>query len=394
MRNIKIFDTTLRDGEQSPGCSMTLDEKVMMAIQLEKLGVDVIEAGFAASSPKDLKAIQEISKCVERPIIVSLARCNKDDIDKANESLKYAKRKRIHVFIATSKIHMQYKLHMSEEEVLIKVGQMVKYAKSLCDDIEFSLEDATRTERSFMIEVINTAINSGANVINIPDTVGIMIPNEYGDMINFIKQNVRNIENVSLSTHCHNDLGLAVGNTLAGVEAGVSQVECTVNGIGERAGNAALEEIVMALRVREDYYGIGTNINVREIINSSRMLVAITGSCVQNNKPVVGANACKHEAGIHQHGVLENRKTYEAINFSELGIGNDNIVIGIHSGKHAIIAKLQELGVDIDLDKIDVDILNIKNFLAQHKTITDEQLIEMVTGSKTKTLSKTRKTDY
>ena len=381
MKTIKIFDTTLRDGEQSPGCSMTLEEKVEFAKQLEKLNVDIIEAGFAASSPKDLKAIEEISKNVTKPIITSLARLNKDDIDKAYESLRFAKKKRIHVFIATSKIHMENKLNMTEQQVLNKVKEMVKYAKSLCDDIEFSLEDATRTEKEFMVIVIKEAINSGATTINIPDTVGYITPTEYKEIIEYIKNNVPNIDTITLSTHCHNDLGLGVANTLEAIKNGVTQVECTVNGIGERAGNAALEEIVMALKIRNDYYNADTNINIKEIINSSKLLVDITGSIVQRNKPIVGENAFKHEAGIHQHGVLKNKSTYEIINTDDLGINNDNIVIGIHSGKHAIINKMKELNLEGYLDNIDEIVIKIKEYLETNKTIDDDNIRKIIIGN-------------
>ena len=381
MKTIKIFDTTLRDGEQSPGCSMTLEEKVEFAKQLEKLNVDIIEAGFAASSPKDLKAIEEISKNVTKPIITSLARLNKDDIDKAYESLKFAKKKRIHVFIATSKIHMENKLNMTEQQVLNKVKEMVKYAKSLCDDIEFSLEDATRTEKEFMVSVIKEAINSGATTINIPDTVGYITPTEYKEIIEYIKNNVPNIDSITLSTHCHNDLGLGVANTLEAIKNGVTQVECTVNGIGERAGNAALEEIVMALKIRNDYYNADTNIDIKEIINSSKLLVDITGSIVQRNKPIVGENAFKHEAGIHQHGVLKNKSTYEIINTDDLGINNDNIVIGIHSGKHAIINKMKELNLEEYLENIDEIVIKIKEYLETNKTIDDDNIRKIIIGN-------------
>lgn len=384
MRKIKIFDTTLRDGEQSPGCSMTLEEKVEFARQLERLNVDIIEAGFAASSDKDLKAIQEISKSVKSPIIVSLARCNKDDIDKAIESLRYAKKKRIHLFIATSDIHMQHKLHMSEEEVLIKVRQMVKYAKSLCEDIEFSLEDATRTNKDFMVKVISIAIESGATTINIPDTVGYITPIEYQKIIQYIKSHVKKINAVTLSTHCHNDIGLAVANTLAAIQSGVEQVECTINGIGERAGNAALEEIVMALKVRKDYYKYDSGINVKEIIPTSKMLVDITGSLVQKNKPIVGENAFKHEAGIHQHGVLESKTTYEIIDSSLLGISDNNIVIGIHSGKHAIINKMQTMGLDDYISEIDNIMLDLKKYFEDHKSIIDDDFRKIVVGNNVK----------
>ncbi len=378
MKKIKIFDTTLRDGEQSPGCSMTKEEKVEFAKTLEKLNVDIIEAGFAASSEKDLEAIQEISKNVRKPIITSLSRCNKEDIDKAWESLKYAHKKRIHVFIATSDIHMKEKLHMTKEDILVKVRTMVSYAKEKCDDIEFSLEDATRTDKRFMKDVITVAIASGANVINIPDTVGYTTPGEYKDIINYIKENVPNIEQCELSTHCHNDLGLAVANTLSAIESGVTQVECTVNGIGERAGNAAMEEIVMALKVRNDYYNADTNIDIKEIKPASEKLVKITGSMIQNNKPIVGENAFKHEAGIHQHGVLQNKNTYEIIDSSSLGIEEDNIVIGIHSGKHAIMEKMKNMNIEIDETLIDDIVKNIKGYLEDNKYIEDNKFKEIV----------------
>lgn len=379
MKKIKIFDTTLRDGEQSPGCSMTMEEKIRMAKMLEELNVDIIEAGFAASSEKDLLSIQEISKVVKKPIITALARLNKNDIDKAYESLKYADKKRIHVFIATSDIHMKDKLHMTKEEVLSKVDELVKYAKSKCDDIEFSMEDATRSNIEFMIKVIKTAINSGANVINIPDTVGYITPTEYQNIINTIKENV-DLTNIELSCHCHNDLGLAVANSIAAIESGITQVECTVNGIGERAGNAALEEIVMALKIRNDYYQVNSNINIAKIKETSNLLVDITGSYIQHNKPIVGENAFKHEAGIHQHGVLNNKETYEIIDSSMLGINESNIVIGIHSGKHAIIKKFDELNINYDINRIDDYVYKIKEYLSTNKTISDSKIKEIVSS--------------
>lgn len=384
MKKIKIFDTTLRDGDQSPGCSMTLEEKVRFAKQLEKLNVDIIEAGFAASSDEDLKAIQEISKNIKKPIITSLARCNKIDIDKAYESLKFAKKKRIHVFIATSQDHMKNKLHMNEDEVLMKVRQMVSYAKSLCDDIEFSLEDATRTDKDFMIKVISIAIDSGANVINIPDTVGKIIPSKYAQIINYIMENVPNINQAELSTHCHNDKGLATANTLAAIKEGVTQVECTVNGIGERAGNASLEQIVMNIKDDENYYNAKTNIEIGEIINSSKMLVDITGSIVQRNAPIVGENAFKHEAGIHAAAV----DCYEIFNSNELGIKDEKIVIGIHSGHHSILEKMKKMNIDIDENLTDKYVKRIKNYFSENKTIDDETFKKVVSDQYIKTKKK------
>lgn len=388
MEKIKIFDTTLRDGEQSPFCTMTLQEKVEFAKQLEKLNVDIIEAGFAASSQKDMQAIEEISKVVKKPIITSLARLCKEDIDKANESLKFAEKKRIHVFIATSKIHMDNKLHMNEGEILLKVREMVKYAKSLCDDIEFSLEDATRSDRKFMVKVITLAIDSGATTINIPDTVGYTVPDEYKDLICYIKNNVPNLENITLSAHCHNDLGHAVSNTLAGIEAGITQVECTVNGIGERAGNASLEEVVMNLKVRNDYYKKDTNICINQIKPSSDLLVDLTGNPIQRHKPIVGANAFLHEAGIHQAGVIENKETYEIIDSASLGIEKNNLVIGIHSGRHAFISKFESLGINIPKDSLAQCVSSIKEYLGEHKTISDDILKSIASNYTSKPKSK------
>lgn len=389
MKEIKIFDTTLRDGEQSPGCSMTLEEKVEMARQLEKLNVDVIEAGFAASNEKDLKAIQEISKAVEKPVIAALARLTKNDIDKAYESLKYAKKKRIHTFIATSEIHMKDKLHMTKEEILMKVRSLVTYAKSLCEDIEFSLEDATRTEKDFMAQVISVAIESGANVINIPDTVGYIQVDEYKKLIKYIKENVPNINEVTLSAHCHNDKGLAIANTLGGITEGITQVECTVLGIGERAGNASLETIAINLDSDKEYYNAYTNINKKEILNTCRMLSNIINTKIPRNQPIVGENASLHASGVHQHAVINNKKTYEVIDFEELGIQGGNIVIEIHSGKHAINKKIEELGIEINDDDIDIYVAKIKEYLEDNKTIDDETFKNIVIKAKrTKSLIK------
>lgn len=384
MKKIKIFDTTLRDGEQSPGCSMTIDEKIMVAKQLEKLNVDIIEAGFAASSSKDKEAIIEISKNITKPIITSLARLNKKDIDEAYESLKYAKKKRIHLFIATSDIHLKYKLKMTKQEVIDIVKKEVSYAKSLVDDIEFSLEDATRSDIDYMVEVINTAIKAGANTINIPDTVGYIMPNEYVNIIKTIKERCKDIDKVTLSCHCHNDLGLATINSLIGIKEGVEQIECTINGIGERAGNAALEEIVANLNTRKNYFNATTNINLKEIYSSSKLVSNVTGSYVQHNKPIVGENAFKHEAGIHQHGILNNKETYEIMNANDYGIDVNHIIIGIHSGKHAIISYIQELNYNIEEYDIDNIMLDIKNYFKTNKTINDQMFSEIIESNKIK----------
>ncbi|MDD4089703.1 MAG: 2-isopropylmalate synthase, partial [Tissierellia bacterium] len=319
-RIIKIFDTTLRDGEQSPGCSMNLKEKIEMAQQLERMNVDIIEAGFAAASPGDLHSIQEISKSIKTCIVASLARARKEDIDKAWESLKYAAHPRIHVFLATSPLHMKYKLQMTEEEVLLSTEEMVAYAKSKCEDIEFSAEDATRSNVDFISKVFDKAIRAGATTINIPDTVGYTMPDEYYNFITAIIKRCPALKTVDISVHCHNDLGLGAANSIAAIKAGATQIECTVNGIGERAGNAALEEIVMALKVRKDILNADTRIDAKQIFKSSSLLTQITGIKVQPNKAVVGDNAFAHEAGIHQHGVLNNRETYEIMTPESIGL--------------------------------------------------------------------------
>lgn len=346
MRMIKIFDTTLRDGEQSPGCSMKIEDKIKIAMILDSMRVDVIEAGFAASNDSDFRAIQMISHVCNYSTIASLARCNQNDIDIAYESIKYAKNKRIHLFIATSEIHMKDKLKKTPEEIEEIVSNMVSYAKSKCDDIEFSLEDATRTDKNFACKIINTAIASGATTINIPDTVGIMEPDEFKEFIDYIRNN-SNINNVDISVHCHNDLGMATANTIKAIKCGATQVEVTVNGIGERAGNTSLEEVVAIIDTKKDLE-VKTNIDLSMIKRISNEVVMATGSLIQSNKAIVGENAFKHEAGIHQDGVIKNRKTYEILNPENYGIDVNNIVIGIHSGKGAIINKMKLAGYEIE----------------------------------------------
>lgn len=382
MKKIQIFDTTLRDGEQAPGCSMSIEEKIKIAQKLEELNVDIIEAGFAASSNRDLKAIQEISKKVKKPIITSLSRLVRRDIDLAKESLKYAKKKRIHLFIATSDIHMKYKLKMTKEEIINKIKELIPYAKNYFDDIEFSLEDATRTDYSFMIEVIKEAINAGATVINIPDTVGYITPEEYITLIKKIKRDVPNIDLVTLSCHCHDDLGLSTSNALSGIKAGITQVECTINGIGERAGNTALEEIVAILKTRGDLFDAYTDINTKRIYETSKLVEKITNNLIQNNKAIVGENAFKHESGIHQHGVLNNSLTYEIINAEDFGINTEHCIIGIHSGKHAIIKKMEEMNYNVEKYNIDIIIEEIKKYFAINNKIDDEIFNEIVNKSK------------
>ncbi|MGF0094889.1 2-isopropylmalate synthase [Peptoniphilus sp. SGI.035] len=378
---VKIFDTTLRDGEQSPGCSMNRKEKVQMAHQIEKLGVDVIEAGFAASSVEDFNSIREIAKIAKNMTVASLARCNKNDIDRAFEALKDAKNKRLHIFIATSDIHMEYKLEMTREDVKNSVRKHVTYAKEKFSDIEFSCEDATRTDINFMIEVIQIAVDCGATTINIPDTVGYIMPEEYAEIIRKVRENVVGIENVDISVHCHNDLGLAVANSLAAVKAGATQVECTVNGIGERAGNTAMEEVVMALKTRKGFFNIDTNINTKEIMKSSEMLSSIIGVKISPTKPIVGKNVFSHEAGIHQHGVLKNKETYEIMDPSMIGYKANSFVLGKHSGKHALKQKLEELGFIVDDMEMNGIFERFKEVSDAKKEIYDDDLIAIMSAN-------------
>ena len=374
MNRVKIFDTTLRDGEQSPGCSMNLSEKIVMARQLEKLGVDIIEAGFAIASPMDFKSIQAIAQSAPNCIIASLARCNKLDIDTAWDAVKDAKKPRIHVFIATSDVHMKYKLRMTPEQVLQTITEMTSYAKSKCDDIEFSAEDASRSDKEFLAKCFSNAIAAGAKTINVPDTVGYSTPQEMSELISYLKEHVEGIENVDISVHCHNDLGMGVANSLACVKAGATQVECTVNGIGERAGNASMEEIVMALRTRRDFYDADTNVNTREIYKSSRLLSNITGVPIAPTKPVVGANAFAHEAGIHQHGMITNAQTYEIMNPDEIGIPHRALVLGKHSGKHALRERLESMGYEIPDEELEDIFTRFKKLADAKKVITSSDL--------------------
>jgi len=378
MTTIKIFDTTLRDGEQSPGCSMNLQEKIEVARQLEKLGVDVIEAGFAIASPGDFQSVKTVAETVKNATVASLSRALKKDIDRAYEAVKGAVSPRIHTFIATSPIHMEYKLKMKPDDVLAQAADMVKYAKSLCADVEFSAEDASRSEPVFLYRVFEAVIKAGATCINVPDTVGYSLPDEFGALIKGVKENVRGIEKVDLSVHCHNDLGLAVANSLAAVQAGATQAECTINGIGERAGNAALEEIIMAIATRQDFFGYTTNINTKQIYNSSRLISAITGVPVQPNKAVVGKNAFAHEAGIHQHGVLANKKTYEIMTPESIGLPENAIVLGKHSGKHAFAERLKELGYVIDEQRLSESFDRFKELADRKKEVSDLDLRALV----------------
>src|SRR5687768_11873571 len=339
-----IFDTTLRDGEQSPGASMNLAEKLQVAHALRELGVDVIEAGFPIASPGDFEAVQAIAREVHGPVICGLARCNHADVDKAGAALKHAARPRIHVFLATSAIHREYKLKMAKEEILRRAVEGVKRAKGLVEDVEFSPEDAARTELDFLAEVVEAVIDAGATTVNIPDTVGYAVPSQYAAAIAHLRKHVRNIDQAIISVHCHNDLGMAVANSLTAVMEGARQIECTINGIGERAGNAALEEIVMAVRTRGDFFGVKTQINTRKLYPASRLVSHVTGVQVQRNKAIVGQNAFSHEAGIHQDGMLKERSTYEIMNPEDIGVPQTELVLGKHSGRHALRQRVIDLG--------------------------------------------------
>ena len=347
-KTIRIFDTTLRDGEQSPGASMNIEEKLRIAHQLEKLNVDVIEAGFPIASEGDFEAVKKIAQTIKGPQIAGLCRANDKDIDRAWEALQYAgERGRIHTFIATSDIHMQYKLKMSEEQVIEAAVKAVRRAVGYTPNVEFSAEDAVRTRLPFLAKVVEAVIEAGAKVVNIPDTVGYTIPFEYFNIIRYLKDNVPNIDRAILSVHCHNDLGLAVANSLAAIQAGAEQVECTINGIGERAGNCSLEEVVMALRTRQDILPFTTEVVTEHIYAASKLLSTITGIVVQPNKAIVGANAFAHEAGIHQHGVMMDKSTYEIMTPESIGLNQNKLVLGKHSGRHAFIERLKELGYDL-----------------------------------------------
>ncbi|MFH1856343.1 MAG: 2-isopropylmalate synthase [Candidatus Omnitrophota bacterium] len=385
MEKIIIFDTTLRDGEQSPGASLGVKEKVEIALQLEKLGVNVIEAGFPISSPGDFEAVQAVSKAVKKPIVCALARAREEDIQAAAEAVKKAVKKRIHVFLATSKIHMKYKLKKPEGEILKLAEKAVRFAKKYCDDIEFSPEDAARTQEDFLFEVLEAVINAGATTLNIPDTVGYSTPDEFGSLIAKIKKNVPNIEKAVISVHCHNDLGLGVANSLAAVKNGAKQVECTINGLGERAGNASLEEIVMALKTRNDFYHKTTSINTPLLYKTSRLVSNLTGIIVQPNKAIVGQNAFSHEAGIHQDGVLKKRITYEIMAPADVGFLESNIVLGKHSGRHAFYERLKELGYKLGKKEIDDTFKRFKELTDKKKEIFDEDLEALIEERLTET---------
>src|SRR5690349_7064736 len=375
---ITIFDTTLRDGEQSPGCSMNVQEKVRLARQLDKLGVDVIEAGFPIASDGDYAAVQAVAAAVPRPVIAALARAAKHDIERAAQALKAAVRPRIHVFLATSDIHLQHKLRISRQQCVEQAANSVRLARTLCDDVEFSPEDATRTDPEFLFQVLAAVIEAGATTLNIPDTVGYTVPAEFGDLIRNIRERVPGIERVTISAHCHNDLGLAVANSLAAIANGVRQVEWTINGIGERAGNASLEEIVMALRVRADRYAYQTGIATEQLYPTSQMLEEITGIPVQPNKAIIGRNAFAHEAGILQDGMLKNRLTYEIMTPQSVGVPDSKLVLGKHSGRHALSLRCEQLGYHFERRELDEIYRNFVILADQIKHVHDHHLLELI----------------
>lgn len=375
---IIIFDTTLRDGEQSPGASLNNKEKLEIARQLESLGVDVIEAGFPASSPGDFEAVKTIAKQVKKAIVCGLARAVKKDIDVAYNAVKYAKKPRIHIFLATSPIHMKYKLKKAENEIIKASVWAVKYAKRKVKDIEFSPEDASRTDKGFLYQVIEAVIDAGASTVNIPDTVGYATPYEFGSLIKGIKENVPNIHKATISVHCHNDLGLGVGNSLAAVLNGARQVECTINGLGERAGNASLEEIVMAIVTRKDIFNFKTDVKTKEIHKTSKLVSKLTGISVQPNKAIVGNNAFRHEAGIHQDGLLKERTTYEIMKPEDVGFEETKLVLGKHSGRHALKARLKKIGYTLTDKEISKAFARFKRLADKKKEIFDEDLATIV----------------
>ena len=374
-RRIKIFDTTLRDGEQSPGASLNIQEKVIMANQLASLGVDVIEAGFPIASEGDFEAVKAVAKNVKGPVVCGLARANEMDIKKCWEAVKYAEKPRIHTFIATSKVHRDSKLHKSKKEIIAIATKAVKYAKSLCDDIEFSPEDAARTSMDYMCDVVKAVIKAGANTINIPDTVGYSQPKEFGERIKYLLEKVPEAHDVTISVHCHNDLGNAVANSLAAVENGATQVEGCINGIGERAGNASLEEVIMNLATRKDYFNVETGIMATELYKSSKLLSDLTGLTIARNKAIVGENAFAHEAGIHQHGVLNNKETYEIMTPESVGWKGNNIVIGKHSGKHAISALLGQERFVVNAEQLQKITARVKSLADKQKTVERDDVI-------------------
>src|SRR5918996_980601 len=392
-RMIRIFDTTLRDGEQSPGASMNVEEKLMIAKQLARLGVDIIEAGFAYSSPGDFDAVRRIAQEIEGPTVCSLARARPEDIDRAWEALKGAPKPRIHTFLSTSDIHLTHQFRMTRDEALKRAVEMVQRARGYVTDVEFSPMDASRSDVSYLCEVVEAVIEAGAGTINIPDTVGYGTPQEFGQLIRRVREQVHNSHKAIISVHCHNDLGLAVANSLTAIVEGAGQVECTINGIGERAGNASLEEIVMALRTRKDYFGLDTGVKTEEIFRTSRLLSHVTGIHVQPNKAIVGENAFAHEAGIHQDGVLKEKSTYEIMKPEDIGRPSNKLVLGKHSGRAALNSRLKELGFELGPTEIDRAFKKFKDLADRKKEVYDEDLVSIVTDEATQT-TETYTLDY
>ncbi|MGD8901136.1 MAG: 2-isopropylmalate synthase, partial [Desulfobacterales bacterium] len=376
---VLIFDTTLRDGEQSPGASMNTAEKLRIATQLEKLGIDVLEAGFPAASDGDLEAVSKIAGKLEKTEVAALARTSKNDIDRAWEAIRHAAKPRIHTFIATSDIHLEYKLKMSRDEVIKAAVEAVTYARTLTDNIEFSAEDGSRSDRDFLCKVFEAVIEAGATTVNLPDTVGYAIPQEFSDLVSYVKAYTPNIDKAILSVHCHNDLGLATANTLSAITAGARQAEVTINGIGERAGNTSLEEVVMSLATRHNSLGLATSIKTEFIHPTSRLVSMITGIMVQPNKAIVGANAFAHEAGIHQDGVLKNPMTYEIMKPETIGLSTNKLVLGKHSGRHALRSRLKSMGYDLSDEEINLVFRRFKELADKKKHIVDEDLEVIVT---------------
>jgi 2-isopropylmalate synthase len=378
IERLLIFDTTLRDGEQAPGCSMTDREKLRVARALAELGVDIIEAGFPAASDGDFESVRLIAREIRGPVICALARCGGNDIERAWRALSEAQRPRLHVFIATSPIHRKFKLGLSRQEILRKAVEGVRVARALCEDVEFSAEDAARTEPDFLAEVVAAVIEAGAGTVNVPDTVGYAVPGEYAELVAALRENVPGIDRAVISVHCHDDLGMAVANSLAAVQAGARQVECTINGIGERAGNCSLEEVVMAVRTRADRLPVATGVDTRRLAPTSRLVAAVTGVAVPRNKAVVGENAFAHEAGIHQHGMLRHQQTYEIMRPEDVGLGGSRLVLGKHSGRHAFRSRLEALGLQLDDAELDRAFIAFKALADRKKEVFDADLEALV----------------
>ena len=380
-RKIKIFDTTLRDGEQSPGCSMHLNEKLDVAEALERLGVDVIEAGFPAASEGEFKAVKEIASVLKTATVAALCRCRKEDIDKGWEAVRGAAHPRLHIFLATSPIHLEYKLRIDQETAIEMIRTHTLYARTLADDVEFSFEDSTRTPHEFLARAARTALEAGATTLNFPDTVGYATPSEMREMIAYLMKNVEGLDHATVSVHCHNDLGMATANSLAAAEAGATQIECTVNGIGERAGNAALEEIVMAIRTRRALFGMRTDIVTERIYRTSQLVSSIVGIKLPPNKAVVGKNAFVHESGIHQHGVLANKATYEIMSPKDIGVPENTLLLGKHSGKHAFSELLEEMGYALTPEQVDLYFPRYKELADRKKDVTRSDIDALLAGA-------------